>query len=388
MFFWKVRLLNTLKCAAQTLHIQRYHLPANMKCLQLNKYGSTVSDMTCQLTAPCPTENDLSPDQALIKVYASSINPFDIEMCTGYGRSAINVFRRYEKTPELPVILGRDCSGVIIKRGKRFRRFRLGDSVCCVRWIVGQGTHAEYVIGNKYEISLKPKNINYNEATYFPYVACTTWNSLIHSGAVPTEGRRKRIFIPGGTGGIGSFATQLCQAFGHDVVTSCATDGIRILNGLGIQNVIDYTTDSYARDLKCAGPFDVILDTLNEEHIDFFRQLLKPDVSSKYVSLRPSLLPDMDKQGVLMGILNSGTKYLTSTANQLYSGKGTYHWGFFTPNAVILNKIRPLIEDGKIKPVIDKVFGIDNIIDAYKYVEAGHSRGKTVVQMSQRSFKS
>ena len=380
MSFLARRSANIVKQSKKVVQIKRgYCIPTNMKCLQINKYGSSINELSYDLT--CPTETNLSPDQALIKVHAASINPFDLEMSTGYGRSAINLLRQNSNVPEFPLILGRDCSGVIVKRGRRFRRFQLGESVYCVRWVVGNGTHSEYVIANKNEISLKPKNISHVEAACFPYVACTTWNALISSGAVPTTGKSKRIFIPAGTGGLGSFAVQLCQAYGHDVITSCASDGINLLHKCGIRNILDYSSDTYISDLQNAGPFDVILDTLNEKHIKLFQQMLKTDMSSKYVSLRPSLLPDMDNQGIVMGVVKSGTKYLKSSITQLCAGKGMYHWGFVSPNAIILDKIRPLIEEGKIQPVIDRVFDSEKVIDAYQYVEDGHARGKTVIQM-------
>ncbi|XP_057298958.1 reticulon-4-interacting protein 1 homolog, mitochondrial-like isoform X2 [Hydractinia symbiolongicarpus] len=372
--------IKKLKCS---LVSKAYHLPSQMKCVELNKYADCLDDLKINATTSPPTDKEIGAHQALIKVMAASINPFDIEMTRGYGREAMNVFRRMSKYPEFPLILGRDCSGIVIKRGKRFRRFKVGDAVTCVRWIDGQGTHAEYVVVNKCEMSLKPCNLTHTEASSFPYVGCTTWNALIHSGVVPITGRPKKVFIPGGTGGIGSFAVQLCQSFGHDVFTTCATDGIKILNNIGIKNVIDYTSTNYLRDLESCGPFDVMYDTLNEKYFELFKGLLRDMSFSSYVSLRPTLLPEMDEQGVALGLLKSGGKFLQSNLSQLSSGKGSYRWGFFTPNALMLDQIRPLIESGKIKPLIDKVFTIDDALDAYKHVAEGHTRGKTIIKMTE-----
>lgn len=358
------------------------HLPSTMKCMKIERYADNVKDLNATFDTVCPSEKDIEPDQALVKVCAASINPFDLEMSRGYGRNLINVLRNCKNVGEFPLVLGRDCSGIIVKRGKRFRRFQEGDKIYCARWVVGQGTHAEYVVVNKTELSLQPTALSDVEAASLPYVACTTWNALINSGSVPITGQQQlRIFIPGGTGGIGSFATQLCQAFGHDVITSCSTDGITKLKELNISNVLDYTVSTFEDNLKEAGPFDVILDTLNEENINLFRSVLKQNASSKYISLRPSLLPDTDKQGVPMGLVDSGIKYFKSTAAQLSSGQGLYHWGFFKPDGIILDNIKALVEDGKIKPFIDKVFSLDHILDAYEYVEKEHARGKTIIKM-------
>lgn len=356
---------------------------AQMKCLQINQYAPSIDKLQYQLTATSPQEKYIKPDEALVKVCAASINPFDLEMSRGYGRSAINLVRKYANTPEFPLILGRDFSGVIVKSGRLFKRFKTGDPVYGVRWVTGQGTHAEYVTVKKTEISPKPSNLTHSEAASIPYVACTSWSALINSGSVPIHGSRKlNIFIPGGTGGIGSFASQLCKAYGHNVTTSCAPDAIeRLQEETSIDNILDYASNDYMENLHNAGPFDVILDTQNEKFIDMYKKTMRDGLKSKYVSLRPTLLPDMDAKGVPIGLMNAGMKYIGNTFDQFNSGKGQYHWGFFSPDGVILDRIKHLVEEGSIKPMVDKVFSIDNIIDAYKYVEKGHSRGKTIIKM-------
>ena len=354
-----------------------------MKCLQVNKYASSVDKLQYQLTSPSPVNKFIKPDEALVKIYAASINPFDLEMSRGYGRNAINLVRRYANSKEFPLILGRDFSGVIVKSGRLFKRFKAGDSVYGVRWVSGQGTHAEYVVVKKSEISPKPKNLSHIEAASLPYVACTTWSALINSGSVPVQGSSKlKIFIPGGTGGIGSFAVQLCKAYGHSVVTSCASDGIsKLKRNILIENVLDYTSSGYEENLKNAGPFDVILDTQNEKYIELYKKTMRDSLKSSYVSLRPTLLPDTDARGIPVGLFNAGIKYIGKTFDQFNSGKGQYHWGFFNPDGMILDRIKDFVENGSIKPLIDRVFSIDDILDAYKYVEKGHSRGKTIIKM-------
>lgn len=367
---------------ALTTSIYRlYHSQRSMKCLALKSYANSISELDYDLKLQCPTERDLKPDEALIKVHAASLNPIDIEMAKGYGNKLINELRKQANVPEFPLILGRDFSGTIVKRGKKFRRFQLDEPVYGVRFVVGQGTHAEYVIANKHEIAPKPSNIDFVEATSFPYVACTAWFALVGTGAVPQEGNPKRVLIPAGTGGVGSFAAQLCQNFGHDVVTTCASDAVALLENLGLKKVIPYDTESYRDDLKAVGPFDVILDTLNEQSIDFFKELLKPSITSHYVTLRPSILPETDRQGLGLGLISSGSSLIQANINQLTSGKGVYSWGLFRPNALVLNNVNSLIQSGKIKPLVGKMFDINDVFDAYLYAERGHARGKTIITM-------
>lgn len=366
---------------AVKLSRRKYHLPSNMKCLKIYNYANTIEELNPKLEAPCPTELDLKPDEALVKIHAASINPIDLRMAEGYGRNAMNLFRKQNNIPEFPMILGRDFSGEIVKRGKRFLRFQVGEPVYGVRWVVGQGTHAEYAIVNKTEICTKPEQMNFIEAASIPYVACTAWYALIGTGAVPMHGQQKRILVPGASGGVGSFAAQLCQAYGHDVITTCASDAVPLLKNIGLKNIIDYNSDTYEHDLRKCGPFDVILDTLNEKFIKFFQELLKPSLTSHYVTLRPSILPDTDREGLAIGLATAGTKLIQSNIQQLRSGKGLYSWGIFQPNGLVLNNIYQFIEEGKILPLVDRTFSIDDVLEAYRYVNGGHARGKTVITM-------
>ena len=182
---------------------------------------------------------------------------------------------------------------------------------------------------------------------------------------------------------MGTVATQLCQLYGHDVVTTCATDAIPLLNGLGINNVVDYTSPAYEADLAAAGPFDVILGTLKgeDEHLKFFQKFLKPSVWSRFVSLQSPILEDTDKRGLIMGTVLSSLKLVRDMGCQLVAGKGLYNWGFAGPNVKVLDNLHGFLQEGKLVPVIDKVFNIDDALDAYKYMEDGHARGKTVISM-------
>jgi len=286
---------------------------------------------------------------------------------------------------EFPLILGRDFSGVVLAKGAKFEH-DVGDDVYGVRWILGHGTHAEYAVVNPYEVVKKPMNISHDEAASIAAVATTVWYTLIKTGTVPAGGPKKRVLIPAGSGGVGTVATQLCQLYGHDVVTTCATDAVPMLRGLGIKNVIDYTSSTYEEELSNAGPFDVILGTLKEEekHLKFFQKFLKQGFTSRYISLQSSILADTDNYGLIAGTILAGLKLNRDLLSQLLSGKGMYLWGFAGPHVDVLNNLREFLEDGRLKPVIDKVFAIDDALEAYRYVEGGHARGKTVISMFEK----
>jgi len=297
----------------------------------------------------------------------------------------VNFLRAVARVKEFPLILGRDFSGVVLAKGAKFKH-DIGDEVYGVRWILGHGTHAEYAVVNPYEVVKKPMNISHDEAASIAAVATTVWYTLIKTGAVPVKGSKKRVLIPAGSGGVGTVATQLCQLYGHDVVTTCATDAVPMLQGLGIKNVIDYTSSTYEADLSNAGPFDVILGTLKEEekHLKFFQKFLKQGFASRYISLQSSILADTDNYGLIGGTILAGLKLNRDLFSQLFSGKGLYLWGFAGPQVNVLNNLQEFLEDGRLKPVIDKVFAIDDALEAYRYVENGHARGKTVISMLEK----
>jgi len=373
---------NTLKDAGSC---RRYHLPSKMKCLLLNGYADSVDQLNTESEFKCPSVAELKPNEALVKINASSINPIDVEMTRGFAKGAVNFLRSAARVQELPLILGRDYSGEIVACGRNFTGYQTGDSVYGVRWILGQGTHAEYTVVKKYEVCPMPQNIDFIEAASLPAVAGTVWSTMITTGAVPRNGKKcKRILIPAGSGGVGTFATQLCQLYGHDVVTTCSADAIPLLHNLGIKHVIDYQSETYKEDLKSAGPFDVILGTLREEenHLPFFRSLLKPSISSKFISLQSPILADIDTHGLIIGPNLSIFKLAKDMGNQLVEGKGLYMWGFAGQNVnKVLTELKDFIADGKIRAVVDKTFKLEDALDAYKYVEEGHARGKTVITM-------
>ena len=359
---------------------RQYHLPAKMKAMVINDYIESVADMKTDFEHVCPTEADLKPNQAIVKVHAASVNYLDIEVLKGFGRKYINLLRKQAKVDEFPLILGRDYSGEIVATGKKFKRFEPGDEVYGISGLCHQGSHAEYTVVNRHEVSAKPKNLSHVEAATIPGVGSIGWNVLVETGAISKGGKHRRVFIPGGSGGFGVFACQLCVLFGHTVVTTCPTHAVNLLEGLGVHRVIDYQSPWYEDDLRSSGPFDVIVGTLRQQkHIEFFQKLLKPQLGSQYISLHPNLLEEGDEEKSGLGGSTAVGNLFKFTINQQYTGKGLFQWGFNGHEGHALNEIGKFLEEGTIRPVIDKVFPFENIVDAYKHFDSGNVSGKTVI---------
>ena len=323
----------------------------------------------------------LGKHELLVKVNAASINQLDVEMCKGYGRAMINSVKKMSNVKEFPLILGRDCSGVVVKKGKMVNRLKEGDEVWCTKWpTAGQGTHAEYVVVSQNETALKPAGLSHVQAACFPFVASTVWPALVTRGGLnDNTGKDKRVLILGGSGGIGTFAIQLAKLFGAEVTATCSTENSGLCITLGADVVLDYKSDTFNDAMKNLDPFDVILDARasNQQNRDIFRR----HSQTVYVSLMPPLLPTTDKVGIIPGLFSTSADLILANAKLMLCGSGMNTWGLFFPNSGILDAVKKMIDKKKIVPVLGKVFKFNETREAYQLVETGHTKGKVIIEI-------
>ncbi|EDO33855.1 predicted protein [Nematostella vectensis] len=330
---------------------------------------------------------DIESDaEVLVKVHASSVNPIDVEMRRGYGTNLLNTWRKLVGVEEFPLICGRDFSGVVVKTGRRVRRFRPGMEVWgtpSVVSAVSRGCHAQYLKVKQEEIAAKPVSLSHVEAASLPYVICTVWAGLVSRGGLgPATSAGKRVLVLGGSGGIGTFAIQLLKAWGATVITTCSTDAIDLVTSLGADHAIDYITTDEEAELRKLGGYDVILDPFGGEYEILAPELLSDRACGVYISIIPPLLPKTDALGLGKGVLSSGKSFVSASL-KVNSLKGaSVKWGFFTPNPGALDHVKLLVNQKKVKPVIQAVFPFSQVPDAYANVEAGHTRGKTIIQVA------
>ncbi|XP_070549316.1 reticulon-4-interacting protein 1 homolog, mitochondrial-like isoform X1 [Ptychodera flava] len=369
-----------LKAHTPALHSYQSALKS-MKAVVAVDYRGKES-MKIDLQHPQPQA--VCPDDVIIKVKAASVNPIDLRMRSGYGRVMLGVIRRKSKIPsgggkEFPMILGRDCSGVIAAVGSGVKKFKVGDEVwAAVHFKQTKGTMAEYVVAKESEVAKKPQNISHVEAASIPYVALTTWSALVNVGKLgPESCQDKRVLIHAGTGGIGTFAIQLVKAWGGHVTTTCATDGVSLVTSLGADEVIDYKTENYETKLAGQSKFDVVYDTLGPSFQQGSLNLLKK--GGVMASIMPTIMLYTDQSGLLLGAIRSLTGLARIVLPQRILHGRTFKWAFFNPSGVVLETVTELVEQGKIKPVVEKTFSMADADLAFSHVEEGHSRGKTVV---------
>jgi alcohol dehydrogenase len=332
-----------------------------MRAAFISKYGHDEKLVFGDFDMPTLGESDV-----LVEIFAASLNPIDFKIRDG----KLKFLRSYS----FPFILGQDLAGVISEVGSKVTRFKKGDKVYSRPQNGRTGSLAQYIAIDENELALMPSNLNFCEAASLPLVGLTSWQGLLDVAGLKSG---DRVFIPAGSGGIGTFAIQLARHLGAHVMTSTSTGNIDFVRSLGADEVIDYKTQKFEDVLK---NIDIVFDTLGGEALYQSFQILRPGGWVVSISGDPDqrLAKEMNlnflKSLVLRGV---GLK-----ANRLAKKAGVhYRFIFMKPSGDQLAQIARLVEDGKIKPIIDKVFSFQDSQRALDYLESGHARGKVVIKI-------
>ena len=357
-----------------------------MQAWQIHSYGGLEELKLLSVRIPLIAK----PTDVLVKVEASSVNPIDIAMTRGYGSAVLNFMRKakhltdgqYDEL-ELPLTLGRDFSGVVVSKGHGVgNRLKLGDQVWGVVPVEQQGCHASYVVVDNTLVDLRPRNISYIEAASILYSALTAWSALWITGGLcykTTLANRKnnRVLILGGSGGVGTLAIQLSKAWNMNVVATCSSDAVSLVEKLGADAVIDYKLADADSRIIAEGPYNIILDCANQGP-DEIRSRGYPHCT--YITLNSPLLKNIDQHGLIGGTVKNISelvKYNIPTADN----KSFVKWGFFAPSQTGMKILHELVESGEVVPIVKKVYPFQELPLAYDRVAQGHLRGKLVIDM-------
>lgn len=336
----------------------------SMKVARYESYGP-ARDVLKIVSAPIP---DPAPDELLIRVRASSVNPIDCALRSGYGHAF------FEQRAALPLSPGRDIAGEVVSKGSAVTSFSPGDAVYAS---VYYGANAEYIAVPAAHAALKPASLNFIEAAALPFAALTAWTALVKTAgldASTTNG--KRVLIPRGSGGVGSAGIQLVKAWGGYVASTCSTRNIELVKSLGADLVVDHTKEDLSGRFR---DFDVAFDTsFDTEQV--LLDALKVNAGAHYVSVVSPKLKLIDELGLEAG-LKAGERLLSERiAAQAALGRG-YAWVFTELDGGALRTIAELVDAGKLRPVLDQVFPFERIAEAHEHCETTRTPGRIIIDL-------
>jgi NADPH:quinone reductase-like Zn-dependent oxidoreductase len=332
-----------------------------MKAFILDRYGS--ADRVRAGDMPDP---ELREDDVLVQIHAAGVNLLDSKIRNG----EFKLFLRYR----LPLVLGHDVAGVVVQVGSRVRRFKAGDEVYARPADGRIGAFAEFIAINEEDVALKPKALSMEEAASIPLVGLTAWQALIERANLK---RGHKVLIHAGAGGVGTFAIQLAKHVGATVATTTSTPNVDLVRSLGADVVIDYKKEDFADILR---DYDVALNSLDKVTLEKSLRVLKPGGQLISISGPPdaAFARNIRASWVLRMIMSALSYGITAKAKRR---QAHYSFLFMRANGGQLTEITSLINDGIIRPVVDRVFPFASTKAAMAYVEAGRAKGKVVVSL-------
>jgi NADPH:quinone reductase-like Zn-dependent oxidoreductase len=327
-----------------------------MKALQIIKYGEIKDSLAFnEVNQPSVQANDV-----LIEVKAAAINPIDKSIILGNLQGMLPI--------PLPSTSAYDVSGIVVEKGNEVSNFEIGDLVYSRVPQEQMGTLAEFVVVTSNAVSKKPGNISFEEAASLPLAGLTALQSLEYAGIKEND----KVLIHAGSGGVGSFAIQYAKAKGAYVYTTTSTSNVEWVKELGADRVIDYKTEDYKAIVKDA---DIVFDTLGKNYTTEAFAVVKKG------GMVVSVVGPLDEESAKMFGM-ADYKLPTELSNLVSEKEAAYKFIFMHPNGSHLGEIKALVEDDKIKPIIDKVYPFSESIEAFTHLASGRAKGKIVVKIS------
>lgn len=335
--------------------------PIVMKAFVVDRYGSKDGLRLTEVPSPEPREDDV-----LVQIHAAGVNPLDSKIRNGEFKLILPY--------RLPLILGNDFAGVVVRVGSRVRRFKPGDEVYARPDADRIGAFAEFIAIKEDSLAPKPKSLTMEQAASIPLVGLTAWQALIEMARLK---QGQKILIHAGSGGVGTFAIQLAKHVGAIVATTTGTANVEWVKRLGADIVIDYSKDDFAIILR---DYDVVLNSLDAATLEKSLRVLKP--GGQLISLSgppdPAFAQAIRSHWWLKLVMHLLSYQIRIKAKRHHV---SYSFLFMRASGDQLREIGSLIDAGVIRPVVDRVFPFGLTNEAMAYVESGRAKGKVVVKV-------
>jgi NADPH:quinone reductase-like Zn-dependent oxidoreductase len=322
-----------------------------MKAVLCTKYGPPEVLKIREIEKSVPKD-----DEILIKVYATTVTSADsrirgFRVPTSFwipARLALGI-----RSPKINV-LGSELAGEIESVGRDVTKFKAGDQVVAYPGHHGGG-YAEYTcMGEDSAVAIKPTNLSYEEAAALSFGGNTALYFMKQANIKDGQ----KVLIYGASGSVGTYAVQLAKSFGAEVTGVCSTSNIDLVKSLGALKVIDYTKEDFTKNGKI---YDVIFDAVGKSSLS-------------------DCLESLHKDGIYLQAVADPSTSLQMFLNSINNTK-ILKGGTAVPTAENLDFLKELVETGEIKPVIDKTYPLDQIVEAHRYVDKGHKKGNVVIKL-------
>ncbi|WOK07117.1 NAD(P)-dependent alcohol dehydrogenase [Imperialibacter roseus] len=318
-----------------------------MKAMIYTQYGASDVLRLEDVGKPIPKD-----DEVLVKVHAASLNSWDWDRLTGKPR----IYRLLSGMgkPTLP-ILGADVAGVVVETGTQITKFKPGDEVfgdlSAGKW----GGFAEYTCAKEEELTIKPASMTFEEAAAIPQAGGMALQALTEKRTIKAG---DSVLINGAGGGVGTFAIQIAKSLGAHITAVDLTEKHAMLQSLGASRVIDHTKEDFTKQDR---QYDLIVDVIATRSISDYKRVLKP---GGVYTMIGGHLGTIFQVGLLGGLVSTKEKRLSILIQQ--------------PNKPLGAFIK-LFEEGKVKPIIDKVYPLEELPEAFQRIGNGSVKGKVVI---------
>jgi len=334
-----------------------------MRAYVLKHYGGPEGSLLMDVSAPTPRPRDI-----LVEVRAAGLNPVDFKFRQGKLRAILR--------PKLPFVLGNEFAGEVIGVGDDVKQFRVGDRVFARVAKERAGAFAEQACVDEDHVAHMPRDLDFTAAAGVPLAGLTALQALRDElGVKPGQ----RVFISGGAGGVGTFAIQIAKWLGAHVTTTASKRGEALVRSLGCDEVIDYTAQEIS---EAHGGFDAGFDVIGGKTLEKMFEIMKPGTKIVSIAGLPepqTAIKDLGGRRALAAVFWVISYGIRSRARR--SGV-SYRYLFMHPSGTDLAELAELIEQGKLKVIVDKAYPFANISGAILYVESERAKGKVVVTMS------
>ncbi|MFD9194570.1 NADP-dependent oxidoreductase [Streptomyces phaeochromogenes] len=334
-----------------------------MRAFTVERYGSKDGVRAGDVPEP-----EVGADDVLVRIQAASVNPLDRMIRDGEMKTILPY--------KVPFVLGNDLAGVVVEVGAAVTQFAVGDEVFARPDKNRIGTFAELIAVHQDDVAIKPATLTMEEAASLPLVALTSWQALVERAHIQPG---QKVLIHAGSGGLGTIAIQLAKQLGAYVATTTSTPNVDLVKRLGADVVVDYKKQAFEAVLR---DYDVVLDSLGGETLKKSLDVLKPGGKVISVAGPPDAAfgRELGANPAIRLVMSALSLRIRRAARRR---NVTYSFLFMKASGDQLRELTPLIETGKIRPVVDTVFPFESAREALEYVEAGRPKaGKVVVRMT------